>query len=255
MGVSALLSSVEPMSCGCSITQKVSLHLQGFCSVSHGSGRQPDGQRSQGRGPARDSLHLQVIYRRPHTCTKSNTWILVEQRVCWLPAFPSTKQLVSINECPCPVRLRVQRHELSGETRFRSLDKQFSRTVTLLHIPHTLQQYTFSGPGSLIPHWTSWLTLHTQIEFIKQFFLKEHCSSLFNPLRLMKNGSTNISTLRGSLKKDTEQKFAASTTLPMTSLFELTLNMHTKGRAPGTKMSVQRSKENWTQAVSEKLCI
>ena len=50
--------SAEPMSCCCS--EKVSLHLQGFCSVSDGSGGQSDRQCPQGRGHTRDTLHLQV---------------------------------------------------------------------------------------------------------------------------------------------------------------------------------------------------
>lgn len=55
-----LFSSAE--SVFCSLSQKVSLHLQGFRSVSDGSGRQFDGQRPQGGGHARDTLHLQVIH-------------------------------------------------------------------------------------------------------------------------------------------------------------------------------------------------
>lgn len=55
-----VFSSAEPVPCCCSVSQKVSLHLQGLRSVSDGSGRQSDGQRPQGRRHARDTLHLQV---------------------------------------------------------------------------------------------------------------------------------------------------------------------------------------------------
>lgn len=56
--VCVFFSSAESMSCSCD--KKVPLHLQGLCSVSDGSRRQPDRQRPQRRGRTRDPLHLQV---------------------------------------------------------------------------------------------------------------------------------------------------------------------------------------------------
>lgn len=53
-----VLSSAQPGRRG--VGQKVSLHLQRIRSVSDGPGRQSRRQRPQGRGRARDTLHLQV---------------------------------------------------------------------------------------------------------------------------------------------------------------------------------------------------
>lgn len=53
--------------------QKVSLHLQGLCSVSDGSWRQPDRQRPQRRGRTRDPFHMQVS---ESDATVADAWLL-----------------------------------------------------------------------------------------------------------------------------------------------------------------------------------